>query len=156
MSDNKMQWKKGKTSIIIKIYRAERWCWTHHMRILAKIIWRLMQIMFACYIPPSAVLGDGVKIGHGLGIVIHHNAEIGDGTVIYQNVTIGVKGPKIGKNCILGTGCVILGDIRIGDNVKIGANAVVLEDIPDNCTVVGVPGRIIKKDGVRVDSAHKD
>lgn len=66
--------------------------------------------------------------------------------MIYQNVTIGsgVNGPRIGKNCLLGAGCCVLGDITIGDNVKVGANAVVLKDVPSNCTVVGVPAQIKK------------
>ena len=134
-----------KYNIVIKFYNAERWCWTHHMRLLAKIIWRLMYLLFACQIPPTAILEKGVNIGHGIGIVIHQNSKIGKGTMIYQNVTVGSgKGPVIGENCIWGCGCCVLGDIVIGNNVKIGANAVVLTDVPDNSTVVGVPGRVIK------------
>ena len=73
---------------------------------------------------------------------------LGGGTIIYQNVTLGgLKGhygPTIGRNCVIGSGAVILGEVKIGDNVKIGANAVVLKDVPDNCTVVGVPAKIVK------------
>ena len=135
----------GNKSIVIKFYGVERWCWTHHLRITAKIIWRLIYLLFNCSIPPTAVLEDGVEIAHGIGIVIHQNSVIGSGTKIYQNVTIGSgNGPKIGENCILGCGCCILGDIIIGNSVNVGANAVVLQSIPDNSTVVGIPGRIIK------------
>ena len=87
-----------------------------------------------------------------MGIVIHQDSIIGDGTIIYQNVTIGRKdtsnqgAPVIGKNCIIGAGAAVIGEIVIGDNVKIGANAVVNKNIPDNCTVVGNPGRIIRKE----------
>ena len=135
----------GNKSIVMYFYDAEHWCWNHHLRILSKIIWKLIYILFNCSIPPTAVLEEGVNIAHGIGIVIHQNSVIGGGTKIYQNVTIGSgNGPKIGKNCVLGCGSCILGDITIGNNVKIGANAVVLHDVPDGCTVVGVPARIVK------------
>gem|GEM_PF-1647513 len=78
------------------------------------MVWRLIQLLFACYIPPTADLRPGVKIAHGVGIVIHQNSVIGSGTIIYQNVTVGSgKGPRIGENCVLGAGCCILGDIHI-------------------------------------------
>ncbi len=135
----------GNKSIVIRFYEFERWCWIHQLRFLAKIMWRVIYILFSCSIPPTAILEEGVNIAHGIGIVIHQNSIIGSGTKIYQNVTVGSgNGPKIGKNCILGCGSCILGDITIGDNVKVGANAVVINDVPDNCTVVGVPARIVK------------
>ena len=91
-----------------------------------------------------------MNFGHPIGIVIHQNAIIGSNTIIYQNVTIGRRNgnkeesPIIGKNCIIGAGACVLGNIKIGNNVKIGANSVVVTDVPDNCTVVGIPGEIIK------------
>ena len=97
-------------------------------------------------------LEKGVNIGHGIGIVIHQNSRIGKGTMIYQNVTIGSgNGPIIGENCILGCGCCVLGDIVIGNNVKIGANAVVLKNVPDNCTVVGIPAKIVMQNGFKIE-----
>ena len=142
----------NKTSIVIKFYRREHWLWNHKFRLLAKFYWRLIYILFSCHIPPTVEMEKGVNIAHGVGIVIHQNSKIGEGTIIYQNVTIGSgHGPIIGKNCILGAGCCILGNVIIGDNCKIGANAVVLNDVPDNCTVVGVPGKIVKKDGMKVN-----
>lgn len=136
--------KLGNKSIVIRFYNSERWFWNHKMYLISKIIWRLIYILFNCSIPPTAILEDGVEIAHGIGIVIHQNSVIGSGTKIYQNVTIGSgNGPKIGKNCVLGCGSCILGDIILGDNVKVGANAVVLQNVPDNSTVVGVPGRIV-------------
>lgn len=135
----------GNKSIVMKFYDIERWCWNHHLHLIAKITWRIMYILFNCSIPPTTVLEEGVNIAHGIGIVIHQNSVVGGGTVIYQNVTIGsgVNGPKIGKKCLLGAGCCVLSDITIGDNVKVGANAVVLKNVPSNCTVVGVPAKII-------------
>lgn len=91
----------------------------------------------------------GVQIAHWHGVVFVHKLTIDEGTIIYQHVTLGGYkgqfGPTIGKNCVIGAGAVVLGEIKIGDNVNIGANAVVLKDVPDNCTVVGVPGKIVKQ-----------
>lgn len=134
----------GNESIVMKFYRKERWCYKNGYILLSKVIWRLIYILFSCHIPPSADIHETVDIAHGIGIVIHQNSIIGEGTKIYQHVTIGGgQGPRVGKNCVLGSGCCILGNIIIGDNVKIGANAVVLKDVPSNCTVVGVPAKII-------------
>ena len=138
--------KLGNKSIVISFYEVEHWLWEHNLHFMAKIIWRMIYILFSCSIPPTVEIADGVEIAHGIGIVIHQNSKIGEGTKIYQNVTIGsgTYGPKIGKNCLLGAGCCILGDITIGDHVRVGANAVVLHNIPSDSTVVGVPGKIVK------------
>ena len=139
----------NKESIAIKFYRLSRWFYLHKLNIFAKIIYHLMQILLGCTIPYSSDLEKGVNIAHFHGIVIHQKSRIGSGTTIYQNVCLGGRngkgGPIIGKNCILGAGCCILGEITIGNNVNIGANAVVLKDVPNNCTVVGIPGKIVKK-----------
>lgn len=125
---------KNNPGIVMRLYRVMRWFYEHKLYLSAKIV---------CY-PPTTILKEGVRIAHGMGIVLHQNTVIGERTIIYQNVTVGnAGGPQIGSDCILGAGCVILGNIRIGDNVKIGANAVVLKDVPANCTAVGVPARII-------------
>lgn len=138
--------KKKNQGIVMKFYRMERWCYEHRLRLLAKIINRFIYLQFNCSIPYTTNIKSHVEIVHGIGITLHQNSVIGEGTLIYQNVTIGNgMGPKIGKNCVIGAGACILGDIVIGDNVKIGANAVVLKDIPDNCTVVGIPAKIIKQ-----------
>ena len=132
-----------KKSITIQFYRVSRWFYTHYLKILGLIIYRLNYILFNCVIPPTAKLGDNVIFGHSVGIVIHDKATIGDNTKIYQHVTIGGQARNIGSNCIIGTGAVVIADV--GNNVKIGANAVVLEPIPDNCIAVGIPARIINK-----------
>lgn len=130
--------------IAMKIYRIERWFYNHNMKFISKLFYRLNFILFNCSIPPTTKIGSGVIFPHSTGIIIHQNSVIGDNTKIYQNVTIGNNnGPKIGKNCIIGTGACILGDIVIGDNCKVGANAVVLKNIPSNSTAVGVPSKII-------------
>ena len=135
---------KNNPGIVMRLYRVMRWFYEHKLYLSAKIVCYLIRILFACAIPPTTILKEGVRIAHGMGIVLHQNTVIGERTIIYQNVTVGnAGGPQIGSDCILGAGCVILGNIRIGNNVKIGANAVVLKDVPANCTAVGVPARII-------------
>ncbi len=140
-----MKQKKENPGIAMKIYRLERWFYEHKINIVAKIFYRLNFILFNCSIPPSTKIGEGVTMPHSTGIVIHQWSEIGDNTTIYQHVTIGnANGPKIGKNCVIGSGACILGDIIIGDNCNIGANAVVLKDVPHNTTAVGVPAKLIQ------------
>lgn len=137
-----------KYSAVIKWYRFERWLYCHKLRHIAILVYHLIQLIFGCTIPPSVVLEKGVDIPHFHGIVIHQDTYVGQGTVIYQNVTIGGRNGEcaiiIGKNCIISAGACILGKIVVGDNVKIGANAVVLNDIPDNSMAVGIPARIIR------------
>lgn len=139
-----------KKSILKKLYDIYSGLWKLHLYFLSKIIWRFTYLCFNSSIPPTVVLEEGVNFGHPIGIVIHQNAIIGSNTIIYQNVTIGRRNgnkeesPIIGKNCIIGAGACVLGNIKIGNNVKIGANSVVVTDVPDNCTVVGIPGEIIK------------
>lgn len=106
----------------------------------------------------GAHFAEPPRLVHGLnGIIIHHRAKIGKKCVIHQQVTIGSNGrggvATIGENCFIGAGAKIIGGIIIGNNVKIGANAVVTKDVPDNCVVVGIPAKIIKKDGEKVSLA---
>ena len=109
-------------------------------------------------IHPGATIGKGFFIDHGMGVVIGETAVIGDNVLLYQGVTLGGTGkergkrhPTIGSNVVIGAGAKILGDITIGDNSYIGANAVVIKDVPPDSTVVGVPGRITKQDGKKID-----
>lgn len=140
---------KNNHGIAMKWYRWERWLYTHHLKFFAKLTFRFMQIFLGCTIPPTVQIGKHCTIAHFHGIVIHHESIIGDNTYIYQNVTIGgrngQRGPVIGDNCFIGAGACVLGNITIGNNVKIGANAVVIESVPDGCTVVGVPAKIVHK-----------
>lgn len=103
-------------------------------------------------IHPGATIGENLFIDHGTGVVIGETVIIGNNVTIYHGVTLGGTGkekgkrhPTIGDNVLIGAGAKLLGNITIGNNVKIGANSVVLTDIPDNVTVVGIPGKIIKK-----------
>jgi serine O-acetyltransferase len=108
-------------------------------------------------IHPGAQIGQGFFIDHGAGVVIGETTIIGDNVTLYQGVTLGGTGkekgkrhPTLGNNIVVSTGAKILGSITIGDNVKIGAGSVVLKNVPNDCTVVGVPGRVVIKDGARI------
>jgi serine O-acetyltransferase len=109
-------------------------------------------------IHPGARIGKRFFIDHGMGVVVGETAIIGDDVLLYQGVTLGGTGieqgkrhPTVGNNVVIGTGAKVLGNITIGDNSYIGANAVVIKDVPPNSTVVGVPGRITKQDGKKMD-----
>jgi len=109
-------------------------------------------------IHPGAKIGRGVFIDHGMGVVIGETAIVGDNVLLYQGVTLGGTGlekgkrhPTIGNNVVIGGGAKVLGNITIGDNSYIGANAVVIKDVPANSTVVGVPGRITRQDGKKIE-----
>ena len=104
------------------------------------------------------MIGKGVFIDHGMGVVIGETAIVGDYALIYQGVTLGGTGkecgkrhPTLGENVVVGAGAKVLGNIQIGNNVRIGAGSVVLRDVPSDCTVVGIPGRILYRSGVRVN-----
>lgn len=119
----------------------------------ARCIWKLVRIVTTIDIHPAARLGKGIRIPHPNGIVIAEFACIGNNVIILQQVTIGVLTPaliftevscaRVGDNVVLGSGCRVLGPVTIGDSAVVGANAVVLKDIPALCTAVGLPARII-------------
>jgi len=111
-------------------------------------------------IDPGATLGKGIFIDHGMGVVIGETAEVGDGCTIYQGVTLGgtslqraKRHPTLGKNVSVGSGAAILGAIYVGDGARIGANSVVVKDVPANATVVGIPGRVVLQDGKPVSAS---
>lgn len=131
-----------KVSIAIRLYRISRWFYVHHLKLFAHLFYRMLYISFNCVIPYTANLEKGVEIAHAVGIVIHDKAIIKKGTKIYQHVTIGGGPIVIGENCLIGSGAVVMANL--GDNVKVGANAVVTKEGFENCTIVGVPAKIIK------------
>jgi len=128
------------------------------LRFLARLISQLSRFITGIEIHPGAKIGRGLFIDHGMGVVIGETAIIGDNVLLYQGVTLGGTGitkgkrhPTIGNNVVIGGGAKVLGNITVGDNSYIGANAVVIKDVPPNSTVVGVPGRITKQDGKKID-----
>ena len=125
---------------------------------IARLISQFSRCMTGIEIHPGAQIGKGLFIDHGMGVVIGETAVIGDNVLLYQQVTLGGAGlekgkrhPTIGNNVVIGAGAKVLGNITIEDNSYIGANAVVIKDVPLNSTVVGVPGRITKQDGKKID-----
>lgn len=142
----------------IRHYRIAHWFYNKKMYFIARYISQNARRKTGIEIHPGAVIGDGVFIDHGMGVVIGETTVIGDNCTIYQGVTLGGTGkdkgkrhPTIGNNVVIGSGAKVLGPFKVGDNSKIAANAVVLSEVPDNCTVVGVPGRIVKKNNVKVN-----
>ncbi|WP_044259298.1 serine O-acetyltransferase, partial [Richelia intracellularis] len=122
-----------------------------------RLISHISRFITGIEIHPGATVGNSVFIDHGMGVVIGETSVIGDYTLIYQGVTLGGTGkesgkrhPTLGENVVVGAGAKVLGNILIGNNVRIGAGSVVLRDVPSDCTVVGIPGRVIYRSGVRV------
>ncbi|MFC4098309.1 serine O-acetyltransferase [Paenibacillus xanthanilyticus] len=124
---------------------------------LSRIVSQVSRFFTGIEIHPGARIGSRLFIDHGMGVVIGETCEIGDNVVIYQGVTLGGTGkergkrhPTIGNNVVIGSGSKVLGSFTVGDNVNIGSNAVVLRPVPSNSTVVGNPGRVVKRNGERV------
>lgn len=129
-------------------------CYRHRLFFLARLISQISRFFTLIEIHPGAKIGKGLFIDHGAGVVIGETAEIGDYCTIYHNVTLGGTGkekgkrhPTVGNNVLIGTGAKILGPFKIGDNAMIGANAVVLNEVPPGATVVGVPGKVTRMMG---------
>lgn len=138
-------------------YRIAHWLYRYKLLLLARLISQITRFFTGIEIHPGAKIGKGLFIDHGMGVVIGETTEIGDHVTIYQGVTLGGTGkekgkrhPTIGDGAIIATGAKVLGSITVGKNAKIGAGAVVIRSVPDNSTVVGVPGRVVVQDGVRV------
>ena len=122
------------------------------LKVLARMVSQLARFFTGIEIHPGAKIGKGLFIDHGMGVVIGETAEVGDNVTIYHGATLGGTGkdkgkrhPTIGNNVIIGAGAKLLGPLYVGDNVKVGANAVVLKDIPANSTAVGIPAKIITR-----------
>jgi len=146
----------------ILMHRVAHFFYRHKMFLIARLISQFSRFITQIEIHPGAKIGEGLFIDHGAGVVIGETAEIGDNVTIYQGVTLGGTGkekgkrhPTIGNNVVISTGARILGSFTVGDNSKIGAGSVVLKAVPPNSTVVGVPGKVVTRDGVRVDKAEQ-
>ena len=142
-------------------YRAAHWLHLHHCRFLARMISQLSKFFTGIEIHPGATIGRRLVIDHGTGIVIGETAEIGDDCLLYQGVTLGGTGkdvgkrhPTLGNNVMVGSGAKVLGPFKVGNNARLAANSVVLRTVPDNATVVGVPGRVVKISGEKLDQIH--
>jgi serine O-acetyltransferase len=138
-------------------YRINHWCWNHRMFLPARWFSQVARLLTGIEIHPAAKIGRRLFIDHGMGVVIGETSMIGDDVTLYQGVTLGGTGKEHGKrhptledNVVVGGGAKILGNIIIGRNCRIGAGSVVLRNVPDNSTVVGVPGHIVFREGKRV------
>ncbi|MDD5167098.1 MAG: serine O-acetyltransferase [Candidatus Omnitrophica bacterium] len=139
-------------------YRIAHFLYKSHLFFLARLLSQATRFTTGIEIHPGAKIGKRFFIDHGMGVVIGETSIIGDDVLLYQGVTLGGTGlakgkrhPTIGNNVVVGTGAKVLGDITVGDNSYIGANAVVIKDVPANSTVVGVPGRVTRQDGKKID-----
>ena len=147
----------------IRMHRKANWCYRHKLYFLARWISQRAVRKTGIEIHPAATIGKRLFIDHGTGVVIGETAVIGDDVTLYQGVTLGGTGkdtgkrhPTIGNGVMVGSGAKVLGPFKVGDNSMIAAGAVVLKEIPPNCTAVGVPAQVVKQNGKRVslDQIH--
>lgn len=141
----------------VLMYRVSHFLYTKKLYTMARCISQFARLLTGIEIHPGAKIGKGFFIDHGSGVVIGETAEIGDNCLVYQGVTLGGTGkdkgkrhPTLGNNVMVGAGARVLGPFKVGDNAKIAANAVVLEEVPPDCTAVGVPARIVRRNGKKV------
>ncbi len=139
-------------------HRIAHFYWRHNLKFLARLTSQFSRFLTGIEIHPGAQIAGGFFIDHGMGVVIGETAEIGKNCLLYHQVTLGgvslekkKRHPTLGDNVVIGTGAKVLGAINLGDNSKVGANAVVLKDVPPNSTVVGNPGRVVFQDGKKVE-----
>ena len=138
-------------------YRMNHWLWNHHLFLLGRFLSQAARFLTGIEIHPGAKIGRRLIIDHGVGVVIGETAIVGDDVTLYQGVTLGGTGKEHGKrhptiedSVVVGGGAKILGNITVGKNCRIGAGSVVLRSVPEDSTVVGVPGHIIFREGKRV------
>ncbi len=142
----------------VRSHRRAHWFYKHNLHFLARLISQRTARRTNIEIHPGATIGRRLFIDHGTGVVIGETAVIGDDVTLYQGVTLGGTGkdigkrhPTVGSGVMIGAGAKVLGPFSIGNNTKIAAGSLVLHEIPENCTAVGAPARVVKRDGKRVD-----
>ena len=147
----------------IVMYRFAHFLHVHNYKFLARVISQLTKFFTGIEIHPGAQIGHGVFIDHGEGVVVGETAVIGNNVVLYQGVTLGGTGkdkgkrhPTIEDGVMISAGAKVLGPFTVGRNAKIGAGSIVLKEVPPNATVVGIPGRVVKIDGERIDDLNQD
>ena len=145
------------------MHTPENWLWRHGLRGPARVLSQITRFFTGVEIHPAAQIGRRFFIDHAMGVVIGETTIVGDDCVLYQGVTLGGTGnedgkrhPTLGNNVVVGSGAKVLGNIHIGDNVRIGGNSVVVKDVPANSTVVGIPGRVVRRNGCRVLTERYD
>ena len=136
------------------LHRPAHWLHRHNLKLIARMISQFSRFLTGIGIHPGAKIGRRCFIDHGMAVVIGETAEIGDDVTLYQGVTLGGTGkdtgkrhPTIGNDVMISSGAKVLGPFKVGDHSKIGAGSVVLEEVPPNCTVVGIPGKIVRRGG---------
>jgi serine O-acetyltransferase len=134
----------------LQFHRGAHWLWTHRLRFPARLLSHISRFLTGIEIHPGAKIGSGFFIDHGMGVVVGETSEIGENVTLYHGVTLGgtswqkvKRHPTLGNNVIVGAGASILGPIKVGDNARIGSGSVVVEDVPPNTTVVGIPGKVV-------------
>jgi indole-3-glycerol phosphate synthase len=144
-------------------YRITHVLWVLRLRLVARLLSHLVRLLTGVEIHPGARIGSGIVIDHGMGVVIGETTIIGDDVTLFQGVTLGGTGkghgkrhPTVEPGVVIGAGAQVLGDVTIGENARVGAGSVVVRDVPAGATVVGVPGRLVMRDGVRVQPATLD
>src|SRR5215469_8305509 len=138
-------------------HRINHWLWNHRLFLMGRWLSQVARLLTGIEIHPAAKIGHRLFIDHGMGVVIGETSIVGDDVTLYQGVTLGGTGkekgkrhPTLGNGVVVGTGAKVLGNIVVGDNCRVGAGSVVLRSIPENSTIVGVPGHIVLRNGKRV------
>ena len=146
----------------VRAHRRANWFYRRNLKFIARFISQHSRKKTGIEIHPAAKIGKGLFIDHGMGVVIGETTEIGDHCTLYQNVTLGGTGkdhgkrhPTLGNNVLVGAGAKVLGPFKVGDNARVAAGAVVLDEVPPDATAVGVPARVVRIGGQKVSNCNE-